>query len=92
MASEVSPEGSERRTFDLRAPAKGANINVLGLIPQPGEWLAVYSVMRLGKRDGATIADVCALSDLPGPQRKRADAWMGQFGRLITASMPRAAG
>jgi hypothetical protein len=49
-------------------------------------------VMRLGKRDGATIADVCALSELPGPQKKRADAWMGQFGRLITASMPRAAG
>lgn len=74
-------------SLTLRPPAKGSTITVLGLIPQPGEWLAAYSTVRLGK---ATLADVCALSDLPGPQRRRADVWMGQFDRLIGAASSRA--
>ena len=89
MASEVSTEDPQKRTLELRPPPKGASISVLGLIPQPGEWVVAYSVMRLGcKGDSATIADVCTLSDLAGPQRKKADNWMGQLGRLIGASNP----
>lgn len=89
MAPEVSTEAPQPRTLALRPPPKGADIAVLGLIPQPGEWLAAYSVMRVGcKTGGAVIADVCALSDLAGPQRKKADNWMGQLGRLVGASNP----
>lgn len=87
MASQLSPEDLKPRTLDLRAPPKSANVSVLGVIPQQGEWLAAYSVIRLGKNDGPTIAGVCTLSDLPVPQRKRADAWREQFSHLFGAAM-----
>ena len=89
MATEVSNEVAQARSLALRVPPKGAQISVLGLIPQPqpDEWLVAYSVARLGCKDGSpTIAGVCALSDLSGPQRKRAENWMDQLSHLIGAA------
>jgi hypothetical protein len=87
MAAQVSPEDLKPRTLELRAPPKAANVAVLGVIPRPGgEWFVAYSVIRLGKNDGPTIAGVCTLGDLPVPQRKRADAWVDQFSHLFGAS------
>lgn len=84
MADQVSTEAAQPRTLTLRSPPKGASISVLGLIPQPGEWFVAYSVVRMGcKADSPTIAGICALSDLAGPQRKRADNWMDQLSHLL---------
>jgi hypothetical protein len=79
---------TDQQYLALRQPPKAANISVVGLIPQPGEWLAAYSLMRIGKGDGPTIVDVCKISDLVGPQRKRADLWLSAFGRFVEAAAP----
>lgn len=89
MAPEVSNESAQPRSLPVRPPPKGASVAVLGLIPQPQpeEWLVAYSVAKMGcKGDSPTIAGVCSMGDLPGPQRKRADAWMEQLSHLIGAS------
>lgn len=88
MATEVSPD---RPRIELRAPAKGSNCSIVGLIPQRGEWVAAYAVMRVGKNAGPTIVDVCQITDLPEPQKKKARAWMGAFSRFVEAANPAAA-
>jgi hypothetical protein len=68
--------------LELRTPAKGAVGAIVGLIPQRGEWLVAYSVMKAGKGSAPVIVDVCRISELPALQRKKAETWMAAFGRL----------
>jgi hypothetical protein len=84
----MAPESVEQQHLALRAPPRAANVSVVGVIPQRGEWFAAYSVLKLGKHDGPTIVDVCRISDLGGPQRKRAELWMSAFSRFVEASSP----
>jgi hypothetical protein len=85
MATEVS---HEPQRLDLRPPARGTNCSIVGLIPNRPEWVAAYAVMRVGKNAGPTIVDVCRISDLPEPQKKKAQAWMGAFARFVDAANP----
>lgn len=86
----MAPEVSQKpQILDLRAPTKGSNCTVLGVIPQRGgEWLAGYASLRLGGAGGATLLEVCPISDLPGPQQNRALKMKGAFSRLIEAATP----
>lgn len=88
MASEVSTEVGKQRHLELRAPPKAASVAVLGVIPARPEWVAAYSLLKLGKGDSACIAGVCRFEDLPGPQRKRADSWRATFATFVDASNP----
>ena len=89
MAPEVSPETLKPQKLDLRAPPKGSTCTVVGIIPQRGEWLAAYAVMRAGKNESSpTIVDVCPISDLPEQQQKKARNWMSAFARFVEAASP----
>jgi hypothetical protein len=72
----------------LRTPPKAGNCSVVGVIPQRGEWLAVYSVLRIGKGDSPTVVDVCRITDLPTLQKKKAESWQAAFGRFSELSSP----
>lgn len=68
--------------LELRAPMRGAVGAIVGVIPQRGEWLVAYSVLKAGKGNAPVIVDVCRISELPTLQRKKAETWMAAFGRL----------
>lgn len=74
--------------LELRAPGKGGVGRVVGLIPQRGEWLVAYTVLKAGKGDSPAIVDICRVSELPTLQRKKAENWMAAFGRLAEISTP----